>query len=1802
MRYLYVLLIAMLLVGTQPVALAQAGAASINTLAAPTSVTLAGDLQNELGCSGDWDPACATTHLAFDADDQIWQSTFSIPAGSYNYKAAIDDSWAISYGLNTGPDNIPLSLAAAADVKFYYSDATHWVTDNVNSVIATAAGNFQSELGCPGDWQPNCLRSWLQDTNGDGTYTFSTTAIPAGNYEGKVALDEAWDESYPGSNIPFTVSDGDTVNFSYNSATNAVNISVTGSGGSDNDFQFAALGHNSRDTIYRNPGGAVPTGTPIKLRLRSAVNDLQEARVRVWDDRLNVQTMHDMTRVANSITIPGDAGGPYDFWEATLPASADPTVYWYRFIVKDGTKTAYYEDDNKRTGGWGEAFAASPDNGYQLTIYDPAFSTPDWIKNAVVYQVFPDRFRDGNAANNQPADGFFYGNNDTIVRSNATDWNTPICDPRARPGAVAACENAYSQNFYGGDLQGLIDEIDYLDDLGITVIYLNPIFESPSNHKYDTTNYGLIDDNFGDLATFQALVAAADAKGMRIVLDGVFNHVSSDSPYMDRYGRFAETGACESETSPYRDWFYFTDVAAGTGDCVGSDGTAAAANYESWWGYDSLPKLKANTPQVRQLIWDSASPSPTEGVAPYWIDQGADGWRLDVGGDVDPGTLSDPTNDYWEGFRDAIHASDPEGYIVGEEWGNATSWTIGSEWDATMNYQFSAAVLSFWRDEAYTDNDFNSGSSAGELNPITAEALNERLLNLKERYPPEAFAAMMNLFGSHDTNRAMFLLNHDADLNDTSLYVNPAYDWSDSRTRLKGAALLQMTMPGAPTIYYGDEIGLVGPVSYDGSRWQDDPYNRQPYPWLDETGTPYYNDLSTPATRDTMFAYYQTLTSARNTHPALRTGSFDPLLADTGSPVYVYGRKMADDSNAAIIAVNKSNTNETVVVDVAGYIPAGATLSDVLSSATFTVNSSGQLQLNNVPAQGGYLLVVDAGFAGDRPAAPVITAAPESGKVTVSWSAVSGADSYDVYRTELSGGAYTLIGNTNTTSYEDTTVNNGTRYYYVVKSKSATLLVSEFSNEVSAIPAYTIGWANLQWPPTLNHTRSLITPTAEIYGQVYIDGVTNSAGETLGLVAEVGYGDNDSLPTDTSWQWFSATFNTDSGNNDEFKATMIVDAAPGNYDYLYRYSTDGRNSWVYGTTTGLIGSDLSGYLSANAGQMTVVANSDIAAPDAPTNLAITGTTTSSISLGWDTHPDTEGDLYGFEIWRKNNTDSEVSFTRVDLLNDPAAITYTDTTVTANKEYDYYITAMDDAVNPSTASNTVTAIAEMRMVSVTFRVTVPDPTPGTVYIAGGFNGFDGSPYPAWNPGGIIMTETATPGVWEVTLNLLDGYGVEYKYARGTWEKVEKQADGSTEVANRPLTVDYGTTGTQLVTDTVEMWRDPIVTSFSPAADATGVVPSATVTAAWNQSMADPADPATCLSVTGPGGTVAGTVSYDSGLKQYTFSPSAALAAGSHTVNIADCKDAGGDVQQVAKSWSFEVADTTDPAVISSLRAGTSPTNAASVDFIVTFSEVVTGVNEPDFGLTATGTLSDTVVTGVSGTGTTYTVTVSTGTGSGALRLDVLDTADIADLSSNLLANLPYQAGQSYQVRSQIFDDVPNGHWAWSWIERLYNAGITSGCGISPLIYCPENSVTRAQMAIFILRGIHGTSYTPPAATGTVFGDVPATHPHAAWIEALAAQGITSGCGNGNYCPNNPVTRAQMAVFLLKAKHGSGYTPPAVGADSGFGDVSTSHWAAAWIKQLAAESITSGCGAGNFCPNQAVSRAQMAVFLVKTFDLP
>lgn len=1416
--------------------------------------------------------------------DGVFTADVTIPtAGHYEFKV-YNCTWDVSFPttgnswLNTTADGQVVKVTF--DTNNHNADAGLALVPSTNIVHAWDSSNSFTAVGDFQGWINTDPETAL-GMHGRGLYVLNYPIVAAGSYNFKIVATGSWDaigldnRSINANNVPFvTYAAEDIVWFYLDYRTGRVGAfppPPPPSASHDNEIWWAELGHNSRDTLYRTPGGPVTTGTPVTLRLRAAQGDLTEVKLRLYNDRTNTQTMLPMS-VAYS-------DGTYDWWQVEVPASDVPTVYWYRFVVIDGTDVDYYEDDAARTMGWGQAFDETNDYSYQLTVYAADFTTPDWIKNAVVYQVFPDRFRDGNETNDKPAGTFFYGETGgTVYRSLTTDWNEPICDPRG----TDACAGTYSKNFYGGDLQGLIDRLDYLQDLGVTTIYLNPIFESPSNHGYDTTDYMSINPMFGDADTFNALTAELATRDMHLILDGVFNHVSSDSIYFDRYGRYDEVGACESFDSPYRDWFYFIPDDTGNGPCLGDDGTPGGATYESWWGYDSLPKLVSTNPAVRALIWDNEA-VPTDTVAGHYM-QSADGWRLDVGADVDPGTINDPSNQYWEGFRNTVKTVNPEGYIAGEEWGIANSWLLGGEWDAVMNYQFSSAVLSLWRDEVFTDNDHSAGSSAGELAPLDPEQFDERIQNLFERYNPESVQAMLNLFDSHDTSRVLFMLDHNTDSNDPALYANPDYDWSDAIQRLKGAVAVQMTMPGAPTIYYGDEVGLVGPMAYSGGKWEDDPYNRQPFPWLDESGTPFYTRLQTQDGQDELYDYYATLTYARNTHPALRTGDYRTLMADDNLALYAYGRNLPGE-DSAVVLINRSLSDQSVSLDVAGYLPNGAGYGDVFSSATYVV-TDGQLQNVMVLANSTLVLVLKD-IAQPTPPTPVELSATTNGTtVTLNWTASTGANDYLVYRSYLAGGTYELRGMTSTLTYNDFGQVSGQRVYYKVVARNTTNGLTTTSNEVSALPAYNIDWANLQWPFTITHTIG-VTPTVNIYGQVYIAGVTSEPGATPGLLAQVGYGRNESDPrVEPDWIWYDAVFNAQAGNNDEFVGTLLPEST-GEFDYVYRYSTDGGASWVYADLDGTG----NGYATEQAGSLTVEASGDTTAPSAPV-LSIADWGASFIDLEWTPSTD-DVSVYAYDLYR--STDGML-YEKISRVLAPAT-TYHDVDVENVEMYYYFVVALDSSFNRSENSNIVEHMAEPKVVQVTFNITVPAFTPGTVYLSRYINP-DGT-VGDWNPAATALSQMS-PVLWSRTFDILDGTQMEFKFARGSWETVMKGADGNVELPNLSLAVDYGLDGTQTYEYTVLNWRDPLVVSVSPIDAAVDVPTDTTITITWSQAM--PAD--ACPSLHALGGSITGTCAYNETTFTHTFTPSASLAGLTlHNAAAAGKTDAGGDVQQVPYNWTF-----------------------------------------------------------------------------------------------------------------------------------------------------------------------------------------------------------------------------------------------------------------------------------------------------------
>jgi glycosidase/fibronectin type 3 domain-containing protein len=1291
----------------------------------------------------------------------------------------------------------------------------------------------------------------------------------------------------------------------------------------DGEVWWAQNHHDSRDPLYRTPGGPIPVGTDVTLRLRTEANDLTSAQVRVWNDRQDMQSFLNMAKVASN--------GTHDWWEATLDTGTIPNVFWYRFILTDGGDTDFYEDDSRKWGGVGGMFDDSPDNSWAITVYDPAFETPQWVKDAVFYQVFVDRFNDGNPTNNNAAGEFFYNEaGGTIVRSNDTEWNTPVCDPRADTNDT--CEGSYSRNFYGGDLQGVIDKLDYLQDLGVTALYLNPIFESPSNHKYDTSDFSVIDDNFGTLADFQNLVAQAELRGMKIVLDGVFNHTSSQSPYFDRYQIHTTVGACESTSSVYEPMYQFIE----------SDPTPTCSDnrdYPYWFGiFDSLPVLDSAGEMARDMVWGDGITHPIGGakpaVAKYWIDQGAAGWRLDVAPEIDHGILDgDSGNDYWEQFRAAVHSIDPEAYIVGEEWGYSMAWTSGGvegsvtfpdgnpgEWDATMNYQQSSALLSLWRDTALNaENDFNPGSSAGLLEPYTPSMFVDRYLNLKERYAPEAFAAMMNLLGSHDTQRALWLLDHGHPASPAAGTVHPSsasYDWSDAINRLHGVALMQFTLPGAPQIYYGDEVGLVGQSRFDGSSWQDDPYNRQPYPWLDATGTPFFTHLQSAPAQQANYDYYALLSATRAAHSALRTGEIDFVLTDDANKKLGYLRWMEDGSDAAVVLINRNSTAQNFSIDVGGKVAEGATFDNVLTEGvveSYTV-TGGLLNVTGVPANSGVLLVRTS-VAVLPPTAVTLSATLGGSQVNLSWNASSGATSYDVYRSTLSGAAYTLLGNTAALTYNDAAIAFPEQYYYIVVAKNDTNgLESAPSNEATILTGYDLSSAyrNVQWPPSLTHTISTENLTENVYAQIWIGGLTDaSASPVSGLTAQVGYGPIGSDPTidDSAWSWFDMVPNPGYNfgqNNDEFQGQMLP-TATGTFLYTVRYSGDGGTTWFYAT-------DFNGGSQAtcpdqgdNAAnnfakcQLTVNPSSDTTPPTAPAAVKEFDTS-SEIGISWSGAAD-ETAISGYRVYRSEEGGA------VELVAEfgASATSYTDTDLTPGNAYAYTVRAFDSSFNESADSNTVAATAENSLVDVTFTVTVPEFTPETsvVQVIGG-----AAQLTNWGAG-VDMAATANPNEHGVTLQFEENSTFEYKYRRdGSWDKVEKAANGYDEISNRSFTVGYAENGPYTITDTVANWRDVLVSATDPADDATAVPVTSNIAVSFNKTVNTASDFDVLDAASQP---VPGAFTVDnSTAPAITFDPTDNLCpATTYTVNVSGV-NAAGDGQQF-HSYSFDFTTEADIAV-------------------------------------------------------------------------------------------------------------------------------------------------------------------------------------------------------------------------------------------------------------------------------------------------
>lgn len=445
--------------------------------------------------------------------------------------------------------------------------------------------------------------------------------------------------------------------------------------------------------------------------------------------------------------------------------------------------------------------------------------TPDWVKHAVFYQIFPDRF----------------AKSDRVAKPNHLQPWDSLPTP---------------EGYKGGDLLGVVERLDYLHDLGITAIYFTPIFQSASNHRYHTHDYYQVDPMLGGNEAFRELLEACHRRGMRVVIDGVFNHASRG---FFQFNDILENGPF----SAYLDWFFIEGWPLSPYD------GSRPANYRGWFNNRALPKFNTDNPQVREFLMR---------IAEHWLRQGIDGWRLDVPFEIE-------TAGFWQEFRQRVKAINPEAYIVGEVWRDARQWLQGDQFDGVMNYLFAGPTIAYVAG-ARVDPAQVVGRDYVTSPPLTAAEYARVIDDVLTRYDWEIQLTQLNLFDSHDTARLLTIARGD-------------------RSSVRLAMILLMTFPGAPSVFYGDEIGLPGGV---------DPDARRTMPW------------DRPETWDMeALAYHKQLIALRHALPALRTGAFHTLYADDA--VFAFARKL--DDQIVLVAVNNDEQARQVAIPVGNLLPDG---------------------------------------------------------------------------------------------------------------------------------------------------------------------------------------------------------------------------------------------------------------------------------------------------------------------------------------------------------------------------------------------------------------------------------------------------------------------------------------------------------------------------------------------------------------------------------------------------------------------------------------------------------------------------------------------------------------------------------------------------------------------------------------------------------------------------------------------------------------------------------------------------------------
>jgi len=547
------------------------------------------------------------------------------------------------------------------------------------------------------------------------------------------------------------------------------------------------LTYNPRDIAFKSPYGAVPSGTRVSftvrpLRSEGVTRAFLSARFEFRDNEVQDLTM---TLTASQ--------SDRDSFSCTLDTGDYTGLVWY---------TIYLEGDR--------TFRQSRE--YQLTVYDGSDIVPDWFGQGVTYQIFPDRFhRSGPLPN---PEGMVGGR--TVHES----WED---DPVWRPNEKGEIRN---RDFFCGNLRGIMEKLPYLHSLGVETLYFNPIFEAAENHRYGTADYENIDPMLGTEADFTLLCEKAHALGMRVMLDGVFNHTGYVSKYFNGDGFYPTLGAAQSTDSPYYSWFNFTDWPHG---------------YDSWWGIYSLPAVEESNPDYLYYIIRGEN-----SIIRRWLRAGADGWRIDVADEL--------PDSFVHAMHTAVRETKPDGMVIGEVWEDGSTkiaynvrrrHLLGHHLDGLMNYPFRNAVVDY-------------------LLNHNAEGFMESMETLRENYPAFAFYSAMNSLGTHDTLRILTYLGVGHDGKQHSREWRAGYrlspeEYTRATARLKIASTILYAFPGSPTVYYGDEAGMEG---------FEDPFNRQTYPWGHE-------NLE-------LVDHFKALGRMRKTCLALRKGDLKYLKAEGG--------------------------------------------------------------------------------------------------------------------------------------------------------------------------------------------------------------------------------------------------------------------------------------------------------------------------------------------------------------------------------------------------------------------------------------------------------------------------------------------------------------------------------------------------------------------------------------------------------------------------------------------------------------------------------------------------------------------------------------------------------------------------------------------------------------------------------------------------------------------------------------------------------------------------------------------------------